>query len=221
MHAPGRSGRQSVREANSVSRSSAVQSILAAGGQDGAVVNKGCFKTLFDNIGILFRCVPRYVYEVEVLVNESICVEKETIEYTDSNGDVQTYESCLKQRVVKKVTTENPGSGNILFDTINTFLNAFTTYATDVENAWPVIVGAGVITTIGFCILISLFRMFSGIFVWFTIIASFLLACSFTIFCFVKAGIISQEIVDKLGDALQVVGLNNTSAEDFLATRLT
>ena len=64
---------------NGVSKEQAVMSIETTPGVDGATVNKGCFKTLFDNIGILFRCVPRYVYDVEVLVNESVCVESQTL----------------------------------------------------------------------------------------------------------------------------------------------
>ena len=66
---------------------------------------------------------------------------------------------------------------------------------------------AGTITTIGFCLAyITLFQLFSGIFVWFTVAASFILCATFTIFCFVKAGIINHDIVDKLSDALDIVG---------------
>jgi len=183
-------------------------------------VKKGCFQMLFDTTEIFLRCMPKYVYEVEELP-ESGCTKFKNI--TDASGKMTSY--CVKYKQVTKVTKEQPTGSNILFDSFNTYAVWVENYASDIAKSWDVVLisGGAVTVGIGFMYIISLWCCV-GLVVWASVIGSVVCSVAITLFCYVKAGIITSSDIsnfinqavgtynDAADAAENLLGLNTTSA---------
>lgn len=168
-------------------------------------VHRGCFDTFVDTQNVFFRCLPDYVYETEILP-ESGCVRFKNISTTNGVESV-----CVVYKEVTKVTREQPTAGNLLFDTFNTYYRWSQTLMGDVMKArWPILGCAlGVTTGVGLLYVMSL-RCCVGFVVWISVISTLLASVAFTLFCYVKAGVISSEVLADAYSGL-IEGLNDAS----------
>jgi len=152
-----------------------------------AQIRRHCWQTLFDTTPVLFRCFPQYIFEVEKLP-ESGCTK-----YTYQTNSVTntTVATCVKYREVTKRTTEEPTANDILFDSFNTVTQVFQRNVADVVKAWPVILisGLGVAALVGLIYIISLW-LFVRLVVWGSVLGVQIMSIIFTIYLYIKAGII-------------------------------
>jgi len=181
-----------------------------------AIIHRECFQTLFDTQSVLNRCLPEYVYEVETLP-ESRCTKFRNI--TDADGNV-VESVCVRYREVQRVVREQPTASNILFDSFNTYLQILEQYTGDIVKSYRVILGSGIGVTmgVGFVYIAALWCCV-GVIVWFTVLACILMATIFTLYCYLKAGILSGEIIavvaNEAVDALEQVS-NGIDDQDLI-----
>lgn len=153
-----------------------------------------CFETFFNTTNFLFRCFPEYIYEVELIGNETGCLE----ERTTSTIFGQRVEDCFKFKQVSKVTRVEPPDSNFVFDTFNTFSRKFDQLLGDVINARDVIIGCGVGVAFATSFLyIMALKVFVGCVIWTTIIAGLLMSTAVTMFLYLKAGLITESGVNE------------------------
>ncbi|GBG24016.1 Choline transporter-like protein 5 [Hondaea fermentalgiana] len=158
------------------------------------LIHTECFETLFDTTPIFFRCLPQYVYEVEVLP-ESQCTKFKNV--TDIYGGVE--ELCVSYREVTKVTREQPTASNVLFDSFNTIAVSIERYTGDLVRAYePILIsGLGVSVVVGLLYVFSLFCCV-GFMVWIVVFSAVIMSIIFTLFCYVKAGLLTGTLIDNI-----------------------
>lgn len=174
------------------------------------VVN-GCFDTLFNTTSIFFRCLPLYIYDVELLP-ESGCTQFKNVSTVDIFGNIKVEQTCVKYREVKKTTIIEPTASDILFDSFNTVATVFNRYLGDAFLAYDVILGCGLGITVivGFLYMISLWCCIGPI-VWASIFGCILASITLTLYCYFKAGIIETDI---LADVTSTITTVVTDASD-------
>lgn len=123
------------------------------------LIKEGCFITLFDSEPVLFRCLPRYDYNVTILEDESGCQEYRNVTKPLFPTGSEVVEVCAVYKQVTKITTVEPTASDILFDSFNTAARVFQRYLGDIEKAKYVILlaGLGFATFGGFVYIVSLF----------------------------------------------------------------
>lgn len=106
---------------------------------------------------------------------------------------------CRKFRKVSKLTEEEPTDVNLLFDAFNTFGRFVFTILGDMIKAQTIIwsVGVGVSAGVGLLYVFALYCCV-GLIIWLSIILCFLVLIVFTLFCYVRAGIVSVSFVADL-----------------------
>ena len=171
------------------------------------LIQKGCWEQFFDNTAVLFRCFPEFEYSVELLADESECLEARN--YTVGSS-IRTV--CVKFKEVTKVTKVEPLDSNPLFDTFNSVNRVFETLYGDVIKAQNVILGCG----LGIALITGLFYIGSlwccvGVVVWLSIVACLSLLIAFTIYCYFKAGILNEDVISDVSNAVDAFIAGTTS----------
>lgn len=163
-------------------------------------VKNHCWRTLFNTTAILFRCFPSYIYDVKVIA--SGCAEDGTeVRFNSATGKNTT--TCVKYKEIVQRTTVEPTAEDLLFDSFNTVNQVFQRNMADIVKAWPVILisGLGVSTLVGLFYIISLW-LFVRTVVWGSVLGVQLMSIFFTIYLYIKAGIININFVSETADNL-------------------
>lgn len=171
-------------------------------------VRTNCWNTLFTTKPILFRCFPEYTFKVE-LMPESGCVAYQY--YTNPVSNVTT-STCSKYRQVTKRTTEQPTGTDVLFNSFNTVSQVFARNVADVQKAWPVILVAGLVvsSSVGLIYIISLW-CFVGIIVWGSVLGVQLMSVVFTLYLYIKGGVITVAFIEAAQSQVNGVIVDVTS----------
>jgi hypothetical protein len=171
------------------------------------LVASQCWESPMDTQAVLFRCLPKYVYEVQTLP-ESGCTRYRNV--TSRTGQVKRV--CVVYKQVTKVTREQPTASNVLIDAFNGYYAMAQQGVADVVRAkWPILAsGLGVTFAFGLLYLASLYCCV-GLVVWLTVVLAVCASVLFTLYCYVKAGLIPFAA---LSDAYETVSSFVTDAAD-------
>lgn len=171
------------------------------------IIKNNCFLTLFDTSPVLFRCLPKYEYSVEIVESESGCQE-----YRNVTLESVTSEVCVKYKEVKKITTVEPTATDLFFDTFNTASRMFQRYLGDIYKAQTTIMlaGIGVATMGGLAYIISLFCCV-GVVVWTSVVMTQVMALLFTLYCYLKAGYIPSDLLNNVTSSVSQFVSTTTS----------
>ncbi len=171
-----------------------------------------CFETFFDTTSFLFRCFPEYIYEVELIGNETKCLESREV----STLFGQRAENCFKFQQVTKVTRVEPPDTNIVFDTFNTLSRVFDSLLGDIINARRVILTAGIAVAFGtgFFYILAL-KYLVGCVIWSTILFGLAVSIALTSFLYFKAGIFTEDGLNDFTDNVADFASGAISFIDF------
>jgi choline transporter-like protein 2/4/5 len=117
---------------------------------------------------------------------------------------------------VTKRTTEEPTANDFLFNSFNTVTQTFQRNVADVVKAWPVILisGVGVAALVGLFYIVSLW-LFVRFVVWGSVFGVQIMSIMFTIYLYIKAGIIQVAYVTQ---ATKQIGTQLNSFTDQVST---
>lgn len=154
-----------------------------------------CFDTVFNTTSFLFRCFPEYVFEVDVIGEETGCLEFQNTVGIFGN----IVEDCVKFKQVTKTTRVEPPDTNIVFDTYNTLSREFDQLLGDMINAGYVILGVGVgVAFVTSFLYIMALKKFVGVVIWGTILLGLLVLVALTLVLYIKAGVLTEEDLNAL-----------------------
>ena len=160
-----------------------------------AFMRDGCWDVFVDTKNVFYRCLPWPV------VNSTKTYECTTV---DVNGKAQTAtianpSKCLGELVSTevKIKKETNGGGQLL-DALVALSGSIQQHVGDVMNSYATITFCGLVVSaiLGF-LFIQLMRLVAGIIVWTIILALWVLFLASTLVCFYKAGIITNEGMQK------------------------
>ncbi len=171
------------------------------------LVASQCWESPVDTQAVLFRCLPKYVYEVETLP-ESGCTRFRNV--TSRTGQVK--QVCVVYKKVTKVTREQPTASNVLIDTFNGYYATAQQGVADVVRAHRPILASGLGVTLAFGLLyMASLYCCVGVVVWLTVLLTVAVSVLFTLYCYVKAGLIP---FSALSGAYETVSSFVTDAAD-------
>jgi len=167
-----------------------------------------CWATLFDTTSILHHCLPVYPYN-ETLMPSSGCIKKQYITVPITGSQIQV---CTKYKQVTETTSIKPTGSDVLFDSFNSLYQDFMVYMGDIVKAKAVILLSGVLISliVGLVYMVILFCLV-GVIVWTSVIALNLISIAFTIYLYVKAGVLTVPMISAASAAVSNAAVLNTT----------
>jgi len=168
-----------------------------------SLIYSHCWETLFNTTSVLFHCFPQFYYNVSLLPQSGCEVQR----------NISGVTKCLVYKQFTETVTSQPTGTDVLFSSFNSLTSTLQKYIADVVKAWPVILVSGIAfaAAVGLIYILSLW-LFVGLIVWFSILAVQVSAVLFTVYLYIKAGIITVSEISAATNQIDssIAGLETT-----------